>query len=74
MDNTVDGEVYFRKSVLALLKAIASQFGEKVDSDWLQSFGVPSDVVAKYKNRSHRQRMSSASFSRVRSGVELNCR
>ena len=51
VDNTVDDKVYFRKSVLALLKAIASQFGEKVDGEWLQSFGVPSDVVAKYKKQ-----------------------
>jgi len=51
VDNTVDDEVYFRKSVLTLLKAIAGQFGEKVDSDWLQSFGVPSDVVATYKKQ-----------------------
>lgn len=51
VDNNVDNEVYFRKSVLTLLKAIAVQFGERVDSEWLKSFGVPSDVVSKYKKQ-----------------------
>ena len=51
VDNVVDEAMYFRKSALTLLKAIAGQFGEKVDGEWLQSFGVPSDVVAKYKKQ-----------------------
>jgi hypothetical protein len=51
VDNVVDEPTYFRKSVLTLLKTIAGQFGEKVDVEWLQSFGVPSDVVAKYKKQ-----------------------
>ena len=51
VDNVADEPTYFRKSVLTLLKEIAGQFGEKVDGEWLQSFGVPSDVVAKYKKQ-----------------------
>ena len=51
VDNVVDESAYFRKSILTLLKKIAGQFGENVDGEWLQSFGVPSDVVAKYKKQ-----------------------
>ena len=70
-DNTVD-EVYFRKSVLALLKKLASQFGEKVDSDWLQSFELIRCCCKIQKtDRTDKGRASASFLNLIRSRTEL---
>lgn len=47
-NNEVDEAHYFSLSSLQLLKKIAEQFGNSIDTDWLKTFGVKENKIKNY--------------------------